>query len=425
MANVLSFTMAIAVERQALDLLWPLFNFGRFLGCFPCKRILDFETGKSQLRPTNWKINWTIWFTVYLPLGFTGPFIPILIVGEGIDVFYQCMKTLNPVFEESYIDNISVMLLMSLSFLLNLLTHFGNSNSKHGLCTIENFGFNRSRKSDTKIMKPLITLITMTLIFFGLQTGSTFHIFLACKETSHHLGLYLVGFIAYFLSMIIFAYPVYVFFGVILEYFTLVLDICKQLEDQPFPDPVELLKKSWMFWKLIETIQKILSFNVFCTTIILSVKMLILLYMTSFQLVSNLQGMTMLHGFGQLSLVAFFLTYFLLFWYMNILSQKVTDKVHGLGDYLRHFHVPNDSDLVEFEGHNVPISIAKTCLLKKLDDFQGFDGKGYFTLGKSLLKNLLAFCVTYLVILVQFRLTERSDLANDTSTKILQNESDF
>ena len=417
--------MTIATERQALDLLWPLFNLGRFFGCFPCRRILDIETGKRQLKPVDWKISWMLWIVLYLTPGFVGPFIPILITGEGIDVFYQCIKKLNPTFEESYIDNLSWMLLMGLCYLLNLLLQFGNVETKIGFCVIDSFGFKRSKKSDNQIMKPLVTLFTLSLIFFGLQTGLNAFMIYECNLLLFQSGFYFVTLVAYLFSMIIFALPAYIFFSMTLEYFILVMDICDQLQNQPNPDFVNLFKRSCLFWKLVETIQKLLSFNVFYSSIILSVEMLILLYITSFQLVNNLQNLTWQHGYGQLLLVAFFLTYFLLFWYMNILSQRVTDKVHGLGDYLRRIHVSNESDLVEFEDHIVPISIAKTCLLKKLDDFQGFDGKGYFTLGKSLLKNLLAFCVTYLVILVQFRLTERSDFAYDTSTKILRNESDF
>ena len=44
--------------------------------------------------------------------------------------------------------------------------------------------------------------------------------------------------------------------------------------------------------------------------------------------------------------------------------------------------------------------------VNKLNNFDGFDGKGYFVLGKSFLKNFLAFCATYFVILLQFKLSE-------------------
>ena len=41
----------------------------------------------------------------------------------------------------------------------------------------------------------------------------------------------------------------------------------------------------------------------------------------------------------------------------------------------------------------------KDRIIDKLNNFDGFDGKGYFVLGKS-------FCATYFVILLQFKLSE-------------------
>ena len=73
---------------------------------------------------------------------------------------------------------------------------------------------------------------------------------------------------------------------------------------------------------------------------------------------------------------------------------------------------------MEFQGQFVPRSFVKTRLEQELDEFRGFDGKGYFILGKSYLKNLLVFCVTYLVILIQFRLTEVSMSEDPDSDRI-------
>ena len=43
-----------------------------------------------------------------------------------------------------------------------------------------------------------------------------------------------------------------------------------------------------------------------------------------------------------------------------------------------------------------------------LDEFRGFDAKGYFTLNHSLLTGMTASFVTYMVILVQFKQSESS-----------------
>ena len=47
-------------------------------------------------------------------------------------------------------------------------------------------------------------------------------------------------------------------------------------------------------------------------------------------------------------------------------------------------------------------------IIQELDDFKGFDGNGYFTLNHSLLTAMTTNFATFLVILVQFKQSEKS-----------------
>ena len=73
---------------------------------------------------------------------------------------------------------------------------------------------------------------------------------------------------------------------------------------------------------------------------------------------------------------------------------------------LQDLYIPDQSFMVTYKGQTVPVSFMKERLIDKMNNFAGFDGKGYFVLGKSFLKNFLAFCATYFVILLQFKLSE-------------------
>ena len=53
----------------------------------------------------------------------------------------------------------------------------------------------------------------------------------------------------------------------------------------------------------------------------------------------------------------------------------------------------------------VPAERVYDLVVANLDEFQGFDGLEYFYLRKDLIPPLVANIVTYLVILMQFRLT--------------------
>ena len=398
------------MERQALELLWPLFNIGRFLGCFPCKKVVNTESGTKELKPMDWKLYWMLYFAVGLPFTLAGPLMSTLVfyfeTGK-ISGLYDCIIMLNPHLAESYIDQTLQLLMSGFTFLLVFTIQFQNSKLKDFLCIIPSFGLQRSKRSNWKILKPLLTFYVTASITCCLNATMPIYILFKCQLASLHWFIYLLMFLMQILSLCVMNFPLSVFFGITLEYFILIEDVCQQLQSKPFESSI---KRSMSLWKCIETVRKMLSSNIFYITIILSIEMLILLYIFSFGIVINVESMTFLEkAFGKLFIISFFLCFFLLYWYMNILSQRITEQVHGLADYLRHVNISNESEMIVFKGHDVPLSTVKTCLLKKFDDFQGFDGKGYFTLGKSLLKNLLAFCVTYLVILVQFRMTERSD----------------
>jgi len=60
------------------------------------------------------------------------------------------------------------------------------------------------------------------------------------------------------------------------------------------------------------------------------------------------------------------------------------------------------------DGKVTNIEHAKNRIISGLDAFQGFHGDGYFILGKELLTSIVANFVTYLIILVQFKVSEMS-----------------
>ena len=58
-----------------------------------------------------------------------------------------------------------------------------------------------------------------------------------------------------------------------------------------------------------------------------------------------------------------------------------------------------------WEGKFESASFVKAIIVEDLEEFQGFDGNGYFTLGKSFFSSIIANFLTYLIILIQTKLT--------------------
>ena len=48
----------------------------------------------------------------------------------------------------------------------------------------------------------------------------------------------------------------------------------------------------------------------------------------------------------------------------------------------------------------------KNSLYLQLDGFKGFNGENYFTVNNSLITGMVANFMTYLIILIQFKITE-------------------
>ena len=62
-------------------------------------------------------------------------------------------------------------------------------------------------------------------------------------------------------------------------------------------------------------------------------------------------------------------------------------------------------DLVEINEKYYPEAYARNRLIGMLDEFQGFDVYGYATLGKPLITSMFANFITYLIILIQFKIS--------------------
>ena len=96
----------------------------------------------------------------------------------------------------------------------------------------------------------------------------------------------------------------------------------------------------------------------------------------------------------------------------NIASQRVVDELEGLKQKIVDLTIDDPETMIALEDQMYSFSYARQKVLHDLGKFQGYTGGGYFTLGKSLLSTLISNFVTYLIILIQFKLSESP---NDTN----------
>ena len=91
-----------------------------------------------------------------------------------------------------------------------------------------------------------------------------------------------------------------------------------------------------------------------------------------------------------------------------IFSQCIKDSIDDIKNTILDIEINEFHQVCILDGKLSHIEHAKERLISGLDAFQGFHGDGYFTLGKELLTSIVANFVTYLIILVQFKVSDVS-----------------
>ena len=95
--------------------------------------------------------------------------------------------------------------------------------------------------------------------------------------------------------------------------------------------------------------------------------------------------------------------------YINFLSQDVTNNLQELAEYISEARITDEN--------------WKVITIQRINSFQGFDGHGFFTLGRSHLTSVVSNFITFIIVLIQFQqpggnLTEdivATNCMNDTS----------
>ena len=100
--------------------------------------------------------------------------------------------------------------------------------------------------------------------------------------------------------------------------------------------------------------------------------------------------------FGALSAI-------LTLWILNGQSEEIKQIMSNLKDTLGGLVVSDG--IVQMDGRFHSEAYVRGHLINKLAEFQGFDANGYATLGKPLLTSVFANFITYLIILIQFKIS--------------------
>ena len=406
--------MAVVIKQNVPSYL-AFLNILRVGGFFPCQKVICDETGTYCIEPTKAKIQVLRYVVSTSILLASIAFAITLIYDDQYDTmfeFYIELHRIGASLTHSNFDFAVFMTLFAFIFVINITIQLKMHQSKNDFCSVHNY-FKANSRINPKFMLfvkkgfnyHLAKIATLSLGFPTFIIGFTLS---AIKALNSNLLSFCPYIASWFLLIAWCFAPMVAFHMYFLEVALLLNGWILTLKDtllnshEPqsyFTECKVLLKGMNMF---VNAISKT-SFWLFNIMLILSIieAYLIVAFFLSQDVISLAIVLTMI-GYGVFGMLFLFLVH----QYCNF-SQVIKDFAEDIGNTIMDIQT-STNDVSVIDGKSMKMKHVKKRIAKGFQEFQGFHGDGYYTLGKSLLTSIVANFVTYLIILIQFKVSEMS-----------------
>ena len=396
---------------------WPLLSVLQKGGFFPIKKVKDSETQKLSMQPMNGMIHLLayiicttlVWaFVIYgWSLLYTDNFKNVL------DFFVKFFEIGNAM-QHSAFDSKVMMALFVFLYITHYIILSRSIISKQKFCDVYNY-FNESSSMDYNITmdlkKPFQShLLKVVFMHCGWPIfyvpGFLINIMDALDVKFITIAPYLVSWILEFFWMFgpLMAFNIYFLeIALMLESWILTLKAKLQLESEV---PINNFQECIRLQKGLQMLTETISPSVFWLFVMNLIMAVVEIYLLVAFFISQdeltLSIILLMIGYGILGGLFLWLAER----YCNF-SQRIKDSIQGIKNDILDLDI-NEDQVCIIDGNVRKLKHVKKRIVSGLDGFQGFHGNGYFTLGKELLTSIVANFVTYLIILVQFKVSEMS-----------------
>lgn len=425
---------------------WPILKFLQVLGLFPCKKVSD-ENGLIRLQPMKTWFSITLFFTwtlilTSLPMGIQS----YLHIKDKSGILRTSWKTFKETSEENNIRQFVTYFQTISTSCIQICLIWTNISKRHVLCKLQDefsVMFDGKDLAKPSVNGLVLGLNILTMVLFVLYyLSSIFSFSLMMKnslendkfppqnetnlfdngsfpfdnETSPinnqihliHKETYSLENDNHFVQIACFAWIPYVLFFVLMlsQFFILYFQLCYNIKNLLIDFKIDG-KSSAEVLKFASKINKSVRmtssfFSVQCFTFIAMA--LILMISNAYLLLDYaLSSKTSEYWFVQVTFFLGSLCSALVLWILNKQSEDIKQDLGKLKEDIRNISVIDD--FVEINENFHLESYARQNLIDTLSDFQGFDACGFATLGKPLLSSIFANFITYLIILIQFKIS--------------------
>ena len=378
-------------NHHVIKTFWPILKALQLLGIFPIK--------KSSLTPHGFKAMSHKEYFIRI--------ISVFLLQNSFQILLYCYIMFH--YEKSFLelyqiffgmtgsitDNSALFgsaVIISLSYFVLLI---GNFSLKNDFTMLLKLFHCQSLKTEKKVVhsKVFLFLLIIYWLFINCISICIFILILIEKVEVHILMLVLCS-INFFISC-------FMVYGPLVGFLIMYCEACQQLNYWILSLIQKILSMEENFYSEItnECLQLFLegikkSNEAFSRMILwINGALLILLICNSFLAMSLLfDGMSII----SIPLLTSSLLFYGVFYFLNYLSQEVTDNVSKLKEAI------SISSVLPYE--------EKFKVIENINTFNGFDGCGYFTLGKPHLTAILSNFTTFIIVLIQFKMAEKQSI---------------
>ena len=407
--------IVVLKDQKPAPSFWPFLNCLRFAGFFPCKKVTYNESPYARLVPIQWPIQLLCYLSSTL----------IMIVSTILAFYHICPDDVNALncfvdiqkigaaMEHSNFDFMVLMAIYGCVFAIHGCLMVGLVSFKAKLCEVHDCTLHQSgadpsmtqslkRKLNQHVMTMLVILLGWPCFIIGYSMNIIDSLSVDVIDVIP-LVIWWIVFILWCFGPL-FSFHFY-FLEVSLILYSWILSLKdKIIKNHPFiyllDDCKNMLKCLQMFSESI-TVMLFWLFTMILLFAIIEVYLLIAFFLSKDNITVGITFNICGYGFFGILFIYFAHIY-------CTFSQLFKDHIESIKNLIADIDLNEVQTVSVIDGKRQSIRHVKERIVAGLEGFHGFHGNGYFTLGKPLFSSITANFITYLIILVQFKVSEMS-----------------
>ena len=378
---------------------WPVFKVFQFFGLFPCKKETN-EKGAIQLKPIKWWIPVTILSILLILL--IGTLLGYLIssskeVADYLIAFFRCGLSENAA--RYYVSRIyvPVWFIFQSGLLWSLMK------KRKELCALQeifsttplNYAAKKGANTLRKTRVYFVLIIALSLFGFVFNTIDSFLPLHELLTTNASIVLNIIIAFLFCMLQLFIHLPM---INIVILYLQLTCNIMNSIEEIDLNSLKfgTILENTAHLMKRVNMTSSFLSPQCFFGILVQTLALIV----EFFVLIDYSTGSS--HFFYPSFVSKIFLS-MSIFCILNWQSYDVKQRLSEIRLYIFNFAI-TENNFVVIDTQKHPEEYARKIVMSMLEEFRGFDANGYFTLGKDLLGYIIMLCITYVIVLIEFRI---------------------